>query len=229
MVPLHGLHDLTAYLFHLLQIAVVCDAAGEPDIHTVIRFVVVGDDGFREAGIGNDHQVVGARAQAGAAPVHVDHEARHAVLHLDVVAGADHVLGGDIRAGEEVGQRWLERQGNGQTPNAQAGDQRSDIDAQYIHGDHGPHRDHDDQDASSDQRQRPATGAGSIPAVHVLLQPSQGRGADADDQQCPNGDGDQRAYGVDHLADDSDRVQGNDYCEIYAGQNDEGRNRPARS
>ena len=127
-------HDLLAHLLHDPQVAVVADTAGQVHVHLGLGLLVVGDDGLRKAGVGDDHQVVAPGAEAGAAPAHVQDVSGHAALQLDVVPGRDHALGEDVGAGEDVGQGGLDGQGHRQPAQAQPRDEGADVDVQLVQG-----------------------------------------------------------------------------------------------
>ena len=96
--------------------------------------------------LGDDHQVVEGRPEAGAAPVDLRDVAAQAAFQLNVVPRPHDFARGQVRAGEEVAQGGLERQGHGEAADAEARNEGADLDAELVEdeqpgGDVDHHRD----------------------------------------------------------------------------------------
>src|SRR5439155_27034215 len=80
---------LEQHFFHLVGIAVIADAHWNQQRHAALRQIVIGDNGLRHLGVGNNDQVVGQRAYGGAAPTDIRYVAFLARVELDVIPQAD--------------------------------------------------------------------------------------------------------------------------------------------
>ena len=100
--------------------------------HRRRRQVEVGEDRLRQLLVRHDDGVVLQRAQPRRPPADRFDVPLFplGVVDLDVVARAHGAVGQQVEAGEEVGQRLLQRQRDGQRADAQRGHQRRDRDPQ---------------------------------------------------------------------------------------------------
>ena len=79
--------------------------------------------------VGDDHRLAQAVLDGGVAPCNVLHHAALAA-HLDVVAGLHDAHERDLEPANEVGERVLEAERDGDAADAEGGDYRARVDAE---------------------------------------------------------------------------------------------------
>ena len=95
---------------------------------------------------GNDHDVVREHPHARGAPPDIAHISFLPGLQLDEIPDADRLFHQDMHAGEQVAQRILKGQRDGEAPDAQRGQKRGDRDPQCAQQYQTPHAQHDPLD-----------------------------------------------------------------------------------
>ena len=165
-------------------VVIVADADGDEKGHAAFGQVVVRDDDLGEFGVGNDDQVVGEGADGGGSPADVRDEAFLAGFELDVVAEADLAGEGDVEAGEEVGQGVLQGESDGDTADAEGGEDGGDGDVEGIEED----EDADNGNCQGGEALREGRygedgGGGATVELHECASEAGGDGGEGDDPE----------------------------------------------
>ena len=91
----------------------------------------------RQARVGHDGEIAGRLQDLRRAPADVGDPAAGAVLELDQVADPDRLRDRQVQPGEQIRQRRLQRQGDGERADAEGGEQRLDFDPGVVEDQHG--------------------------------------------------------------------------------------------
>ena len=141
----------------MIEIHRVFDADLQTQGQASVRQAIVGDRGARDGLVRDHDDRVGEGSEAGGPPADIDDEPLGVIGHLDVVAHADGPVCEEMDAREEVRQRVLQRERNGDTANAQGSE-----DGRNLHAHGGQEHEHahkNDRHASRgvrEPRDRPA-------------------------------------------------------------------------
>ena len=132
------------YRLDVIEIHRVLDADLQAQGQATVRQAEIGDRGARDRLVRHDDDRVGEGSDARGPPPDVDHEALGVVGHLDVVAHPDRPVCEEMDAREEVRQRVLQREGDGDAADAQGGKDGRNLHThggqEYEHP-HDQHRD----------------------------------------------------------------------------------------
>ena len=130
--------DDLGHALELGRVGVIDDAERQPDAIDP-RLVDVGQFLLEQFGVGHDHQLAGARADAGGLePDPLDRAGGPALVDLaaviDRVAAPERPVEDDRERREQVREDALRGEADGDAADAEAGDQGGDVDARDCRG-----------------------------------------------------------------------------------------------
>lgn len=140
------LGNLDGYFFDKIQIAVIGHAAGNLDGHIRLRHAVVGDNGAGDFLVWHDYGVAGGGDDGRKAPGDVRYLSFLAGAEANIVIDAELLGHQEIDAGADIGEGFLQTEGDGHTADTHGSKQGGNGDAHGAENQQDAHGVDDDVD-----------------------------------------------------------------------------------